>query len=99
MSKKTLKEEILDSCIQLEDGTARTIILNVMEDYAEKYHAKKVADNRQELLFNAEDIDAAYLIGIFKSSGMNGLYERLKELKDFGVPPSVFLKVLKDSEK
>jgi len=46
-------------------------------------------------IFTANDIDGAYLLGVFNASGIDGLADELKRLKELGRKPHEIIILLK----
>ncbi len=46
--------------------------------------------------FTANDVDGAYLLGVFNVSGIDGLQKEISRIKELGLNPSVFLTILKN---
>lgn len=51
-----------------------------------------------KLTFSANDIDGAYLLGIFNTSGLDGLSKELDRLKKLKINLSIMLSVLKQAK-
>ena len=49
-----------------------------------------------KITFSANDIDGAYLLGVFNSVGIDGLSEEIKRIKKLGMLPHQFIQIFKD---
>jgi hypothetical protein len=52
-------------------------------------------EEKKELKYSANDIDGAYLIGVFNSSGIDGLDKELKRIKEMGILPHQIFEIIK----
>ncbi len=48
--------------------------------------------------FSANDIDGAYLLGIFNVSGIDGLSKEIERIKEIGIMPHITISMLKNAE-
>ena len=51
------------------------------------------------LHFTANDVDGAYLLGVFNTTGLDGLAKELARLKELKMNPSTMLEILKWAEQ
>lgn len=58
----------------------------VQPDVLDAAAAEKTASE-----FTANDIDGAYFLGVFNASGIDGLANELKRIKDLGMMPHTFV--------
>jgi len=56
----------------------------------------KLSIKRVRLSFSANDVDGAYLLGVFNTSGLDGLGDEIKRLKELGMNPSQLITILKN---
>jgi len=49
-----------------------------------------------KITFSANDVDGAYLLGVFNSVGIDGLSEEIKRIKKLGILPHQLIQILKD---
>lgn len=48
--------------------------------------------------FTNDDVDASYILGVFNASGIDGLSNELKRMKEIGLKPHQFLTIIKNEE-
>jgi len=67
-----------------------------MEDWCDRF-----ADEIMPLLdeFTTNDIDGAYLLGVFNVSGLDGLGKEIKRLKKLEVMPHMIIEILKNKQE
>jgi len=98
--KQIIKDKIEEISSEVTDSSCTN---NESQQITKMLDELKVAINKNALLpdvsgslrFTANDVDGAYLLGIFNSSGMDGLAKELQRLKKFGMNPSTMLDWLK----
>jgi len=52
-----------------------------------------------EIKFTANDVDGAYLLGVFNVSGLDGLGKEIERLKKLKVMPHMIIEILKTANK
>jgi hypothetical protein len=55
-----------------------------------------IVESGAPALFTANDIDGAYLLGVFNVVGLDGLSKEIKRIKKLGMYPHVFMKIFEN---
>ena len=58
-----------------------------------------IPDVSGSLHFFANDVDGAYLLGVFNTTGLDGLAKEIARLKELKMNPSTMLELLKRAEQ
>lgn len=80
-----------------KDGESVLTIAQVIDELKQQSCQADVSGRSEQLtqLFTGNDVDGAYFLGVFNTSGIDGLDKELKRVKELGFLPHVFLKMIK----
>lgn len=102
MNRKKFIEETTKRFKATESGFGKLshrekVLLGIASDIYEKQvknlHIAPVSESLPD--FTGNDVDGAYFLGVFNSSGIDGLSDELKRIKELGLNPHQFLYLLK----
>ena len=60
-----------------------------------KSDCKIVVDDLKTIKFSSNDLDGAYLIGVFNTSGLDGLLKEINRIKELGIMPHKMFELIK----
>lgn len=82
-------------------------LYNFMDAYAQQANGTNASDKQESpiphvsdsLSFTANDIDGVYLLGVFNTTGLDGLAKEIARLKKLKMNPSTMMEILKKAEQ